>query len=244
MPKTTNYDMFKLREDNRYRIDQAHVRRLMASIQGKNLLELRPISVNKDMEVIDGQHRLQAAKALGIEIYYEVNENLKAEDVIIMNVAKPWTHLDYINYYSKNGYQEYTKLFEFMKKSEISAKIALNICMSISQSSFDDFKSGKFTFDIGDMEQVVDKCKTTIDIIKMHHPNSTYTRSGRFWKPLTILIKNDDFIFEIWLENLRKNIMRMGIRPTEKEDLLTFQEIYNYRNNKKLNFFVDGTIIH
>lgn len=40
--KTKDYDIFTLRSDNRERIDQAHVRRLIQSIKAKNLLELVP----------------------------------------------------------------------------------------------------------------------------------------------------------------------------------------------------------
>ena len=38
---------------------------------------MRPIVVNKKMEVMDGQHRLMAAKQLGVEIYYQEEKNLE-----------------------------------------------------------------------------------------------------------------------------------------------------------------------
>ena len=106
--QTKNYDQFVLRPDNRADgISERHVKLLMLSLKSKNLLHLRPIAVTESMEVIDGQHRLEAAMRLGLPIYYEVEKNLEAKDVILMNVVKPWSASDFFNYYVKNGYPEY-----------------------------------------------------------------------------------------------------------------------------------------
>ena len=35
------------------------------------------------MYVIDGQHRLEAAKNLGVAIYYQINKNSKDEDIVL-----------------------------------------------------------------------------------------------------------------------------------------------------------------
>lgn len=67
--KTKDYGSFKEINSNR-EVDQRHVRSLVAAIEQKNLLHVNPIVCNADMEVIDGQHRLEAARALGVEIYY------------------------------------------------------------------------------------------------------------------------------------------------------------------------------
>ncbi len=147
--KTKDYDLFRFREDNREAINQAHVKRLAESIKARNLLDLRPISVNSEYEVIDGQHRLLAAKSLGVEIYYQMQEGLKAEDIIIMNVSKSWAQADYLNYYCKNGYQEYIKLKDFTKHHNISLKVAINIMVGYSKTAAQEFKNGKFKFRFG-----------------------------------------------------------------------------------------------
>ncbi len=85
--KTKNYEMFTFREDNREKIDQSHVQRLVFSIEKRNLLELRPIIVNEKFEVIDGQHRLMAAKFLDVEIFYQQEKKLDAKDIITMNIT-------------------------------------------------------------------------------------------------------------------------------------------------------------
>ena len=57
--KTTNYGMFKLKFGNRP-IDNNHVNKLRRSMT-KQFIKT-PITVNKRMEICDGQHRLQQSK--------------------------------------------------------------------------------------------------------------------------------------------------------------------------------------
>jgi len=55
--ETTDYTKFKKTRGNRP-VDPAHVEQLKKLISDKDLFD--PIRVNKDMEVIDGQHTLEA----------------------------------------------------------------------------------------------------------------------------------------------------------------------------------------
>src|SRR5437868_13330592 len=98
MDQTTDYEKFVFRKDNRAKICKEHVDRLIKSIKITNLLQWRPIEVNSAMEVLDGQHRLLAAKALGVPIYYKVIDNATPESIILMNVHKNWGMGDYLNY--------------------------------------------------------------------------------------------------------------------------------------------------
>src|SRR5882757_1010825 len=143
---TTNYDMFVFREDNRDKIDQGHVRKLVDSITSRNLLELRPIVVNERMEIIDGQHRLLAAQKLGVEIYYQVEENLDSEQIINLNIAKTWGIQDFLNFYVNHEYPEYVKLHNVIKKNNLPLKVAISLYMGQSHIGFHDFKIGKYVF--------------------------------------------------------------------------------------------------
>src|SRR5258708_34537164 len=109
MEKTRNYEMFKYLDANRDKsngLSLSHIRRLKQSIMDRNMLELRPICVTENMEVIDGQHRLEVAKQLGVDIYYVVKKDFKPKDLIDLNVAKTWSASDYLNFYCKEGNQE------------------------------------------------------------------------------------------------------------------------------------------
>lgn len=70
---TTNYDKFKIHPYGR-KISKKHVNRLVDSISRENHLDSSPILVNLNFEIICGQHRLMAAKKLGVPIYYVVRD--------------------------------------------------------------------------------------------------------------------------------------------------------------------------
>lgn len=238
--KTKNYDMFQLRNDNRDGgASESRWRLLAKSIEHRNLLEFRPIVVNKNMEIFDGQHRFMAAKHLGVDIYYEVNDDLAPEDIIIMNNAKAWGSGDYLNFYVKNGYVEYQRLQEFMKEHQLSLKVALCMCHGHAQSAAIKFKQGKFEFPEDLVNQTFDVCWQTVDYIKKLNGHSPYVSSGRFWQAMLRLIQHVDFREDKWMKNLMTKIDHMNVRATTKEYYKLFMDIYNWKNHTKINLFDD-----
>jgi hypothetical protein len=226
--KTKNYDLFKLRNDNRVKIDTRHIQTITDSIRAKNLLSLRPILVNGEMEIIDGQHRYLAAKSLGVEIFYIIQENVSIEEIVLMNTNKAWSLIDYLNIYCKNQYPEYLKLKNFIEKNEMEQIIGIRIMVGQADTSTKEFKFGKFKFDDQFSEKSVEICKKTIDfIIKMNGP-SQYTKSFKFWRALIKLISNDKFDVEHWEKNYQKLVDRFYLRPNHQSYLKCMCDIYNY----------------
>lgn len=233
--KTKDYDVFTFREDNRERIDQGHVKRLVESIKARNLLELRPITVNAKMEVIDGQHRLLAAKHLMIEIYYVQEKNLDAQDIIRMNLAKGWTMGDYLNFYVQHDYTEYKKLKAFMIKHTLSLKVALNICIGQGKSGFRQFKTGEFEFNEMIVGEEMTICWETILFIKKMNGFSPYTSSSRFWRALLIVTRHENFDVDRWHGNLQKMIGHFCAKATIGDYLHTMQHVHNWHNPNKIS---------
>jgi hypothetical protein len=169
---TTDYDQFIFRTDNREKknsltpVDETHVKRLVESITECNLLHMQPIIVNEKLEIIDGQHRLSAAKRLGVEIYYQVVPNLTARDIILMNISKGWTLGDYLNFYVENGYPEYIKMKEFMKRHEVPLTVAMQMLSSSCRIGNTDFRKGEFIFSSTLEDVEIYNCWLTIDFIR------------------------------------------------------------------------------
>ena len=113
--KTKKYDVFQYVESNRT-IDKNHVNKLVNAIQDKNMLHLNPIIVNELKQVIDGQHRLEAAKQLGYYIYYIVDNNVGETEISRLNaVKKNWKPIDYVNFWAtknKLGFRELKKVLD------------------------------------------------------------------------------------------------------------------------------------
>lgn len=237
--KTKDYDIFILRDDNREKIDRPHIQRLCESIKSRNLLEFRPIVVNEKMEVIDGQHRLFAAKALDVEIYYQVESKLDAPDIVRMNISKAWTMGDYLNFYCQHDYEEYKKLAEFMKKHSLTLKVALTIALGQSKLGYYEFKRGEFKFEECSENVDLDICWETIHYIQKINGYAQYTYTNRFWKAMLKLVKHPNFDAKKWKSNVEKLVSNFCPKARADDYVIMVQNIYNWRNNAKIHLLDD-----
>lgn len=65
--QTNDYNLFKSLKGNR-NVNKLHVQRLKESFKGDYLMS--PIIVNQNYEIIDGQHRFNAAKDLSLPVNF------------------------------------------------------------------------------------------------------------------------------------------------------------------------------
>lgn len=111
---TTNYDMFSMFSDNRD-LKEPNVLKIVTSFK-KGKID-SPIIVNEEYKVVDGQHRLEAAKRLGVPIAYIVIPGLTIEDCRRMNAfSSVWNTLTYIDSYAKSGNESYMMLQDLLNK--------------------------------------------------------------------------------------------------------------------------------
>ena len=110
--QTDDYSMFKILEGNR-NVNKLHVRRLKESFKDAYLLS--PIVVNQHFQIIDGQHRFEAAKEMKLPINFIVCNNYSLKEVQLLNTnMKNWKKEDYLNAYCDLKYPEYLKFRDFM----------------------------------------------------------------------------------------------------------------------------------
>lgn len=91
---TTDYSIFNKVSGNRA-LDKNNLQRIKASINHIGLQ--MPMLVNKIKEVIDGQHRLQAAKELKIPVSYIISHDTAEDNIDQLQISKKWTALDFCN---------------------------------------------------------------------------------------------------------------------------------------------------
>ncbi len=235
--KTVNYDMFVFRSDNRQKgVDDNHVQCLIDSIKSNNMLELRPIQVNSKMEIIDGQHRVKAAKALGLEIFYTVTPDANPLDIISLNIQKPWQFGDFLNFYIENDYPEYKKLQQFMLKNRLELRLALRLTSKSYKQIGHLFKTGKYVFcEDPNHGIILEICHGTIDYIQRMNPNSTYVHTSRFWSAMIKLVQHVDFNVQKWMSNITKMTERFCIKATQDDYLKLFMEVHNWHNQKRIS---------
>lgn len=89
-----------------------------------------PIIVNENYTVIDGQHRLEASKKVGVPVEFIVKPGLGDHDIVRMNtVQKPWSLQNYIESYANQGKTEYMKLVGLIKEKYSNVTVISNIAV-------------------------------------------------------------------------------------------------------------------
>lgn len=148
---TRDYSRFKNIQGNRT-LNERKIDKIINDIEdGFDMLRYCPIIVDKDMNVIDGQHRLQVARDLGSNIWYVISDTISLHEIAKMNTnTERWKPKDFIHCYCENGIQSYYDLKEYMKayKIPLMASIDLlmngNIATGGKKSTVEKFETGKF----------------------------------------------------------------------------------------------------
>lgn len=144
--RTKDYSKFKILKCNRS-ISALHLKRLKESLIQTNQLKLHPIIVTSDFEVIDGQHRLEAAQQLDLSIYYIISEDVKRNHIIECNAnQKPFDLQDYIRFsVEETKNKDYIRLRDLLIKTGLKTKSLLNLLfVKTSNEMIRRLKTGNF----------------------------------------------------------------------------------------------------
>lgn len=224
MKSTTDYSIFKEYNSNR-EIDQKHVRRLIAAIRERNLLSVNPILVDKFMRVIDGQHRLAAAKELGVEIFYLEGDSLDRKDISKLNSnQKNWKTLDYINFYTLERLEAFVKFSHMINKYPmISLSALLILCSSESSRNLPELQNG--FLDVGSLMEATEVCDFLISL------NEKYSMKFVFDSRFPLAMKQascaEGFDLKVFEDHVEGNPRAMVQCHTKKQYLAMIEEIYN-----------------
>lgn len=125
--KTHDYSQFVYRQGNR-RISEGHIKRLINEIQDIGYVKSRPVMVTKNMEIIDGQHRFEACKRLGLPIYYEIEDGDIDKIMLSLNRSQSiWRLQDYVDHYASKGLECYQTIVQFEKEFKLGISNNLTI---------------------------------------------------------------------------------------------------------------------
>ncbi len=104
---TSDYSRFSFIKGNRD-INKGNVIKIIDSIRKYGYDYDNPIEVDSEFRIIDGQHRFEALKELGLYIPYVIKDFLGLTYLIVKNSAvKAWNTFDMIKSYSTLNYVEY-----------------------------------------------------------------------------------------------------------------------------------------
>ena len=244
--KTNDLLMFNEIKGNRPPNPQ-HIKRLADSIKVNGLL-CNPILVNESYEVIDGQHRLLAAKSCNSEIYYIILNGYDLKEVHALNLnQKNWTKKDFMDGYAEMGIESYVKLKEFtVNHKNFNIGNSITMCSNLSSYTTNVLsakyrKNGRIdnikeifeegTWKVRDF-RLANENANKLKMIKKHYDG--YNRTT-FVNVMLGLFTNKDFNFVEFLSKLKIQPQKMQHCASLPQYRLLIEDIYNFRRRDKIN---------
>lgn len=222
---TTDYSMFGGVIGNR-KVDVGHVNELMRSIIKKDLLASNPIEITKDFRIIDGQHRLEAARAFEKPIYFTISEATSLEDIQLLNThTKLWSSKDYLDSYIQLGYKRYEVFSDFIKEFGFTIQVGLVLLANNDNSAqYKSFRSGRLEFSEEDMQQA----RIIADLIfelKPYFIDLSYKSPKMVWTLTQIYSKK---LTEKLVVKTRVASPKYRRHDTVREYLRMFEDVINW----------------
>jgi hypothetical protein len=228
---TKDYSIFTKLKGNRD-VNEKHVIKLMRAFE-KNYLKT-PIFVNNKMEVIDGQHRLEAASRLGYPVFYYKVGSVGLQEVQQLNsTSKNWSGRDYLNCYCDLKTTPYLRVKEFMENyPEFTIGMAREILSEYlhPKDATTHFKEGRF--------KVVDDIANAYEIawrLRQYKPYFPYYNSTAFIRVMRALYRNPKFDHDVFLRKLALQPTALVRCATMKQYKALIEDIYNFKSQSKVN---------
>ena len=221
--ETSNYSLFTTSHINRS-INTGLVQRIAKSIQDIGYLKSRPIIITGNYIIIDGQHRFEACKLLGLPIYYEI-ENVDFQKAMInLNMNQQiWRLNEYVESWANSGLQCYKYLSNFENKYKLGISNSIVICMGNTGRNATTIRTGK------EFEIAVNADKIAAFILTCKN-YFNFSLNKNFVAAVEALYRRVD---EDKCDYVLEHLQSLKQQPTYYDYLVCFENILNKR--KKTN---------
>ena len=234
--KTNDADIFKKLTGNR---DVKGVERIIKSINKVGYI-INPILVNENMEVIDGQNRLEAFSQLGLPIYYIVQDGLGLEECRALNIGQMnWKTEDYIDSYAAVGNQSYmylkALLTEFKKDFKVEPVTMVadtRICFTDNRGCNSGIKEGRFEMNQKQYELARTRLNSMKNLGFLQLARDYHMGFRSYWAAVIYAYLHQDVEVKELVRKLRENPMLMVSYSKTADQLRMFDEAYN-KNRKR-----------
>ena len=235
---TTDYSIFSYLKGNRDIVNK-HVKDLSSEIDERDL-EI-PIIVNEKMEVCDGQHRLEAYKALDKPVAYIIKDGLELTDIRKLNsVNRKWTMYEYMMSHFKLEVPDYVSLEWFVRTYGFSVSDSLAMLNGKGYCNTHDmklFKEGKFV--IHDLEKAK-KTATCIDYVGEYFE---HYRKVSFIRAMISVMNDPVFVWSIFENKLKNFSSKLTNQGSRNDFILNIEKLYNYKTSpeKRIRLKIYGS---
>lgn len=226
-------------------LHKATIKKIVRDIRnGLDMLADFPILTNENasgkLDVVDGQHRLEAAVQTKRTIYYIIrNEELALDKMARFNsLRNKWRPADFINCYIEKGIADYKKLSQFVDTYDVPISVALNLLYygvtggdtGASEDVADMFRKGEFRCKHWKQAvDIIEECKRFAEF------DGWNTRS--FIVTISKILAADQCDFEELVEKFKSDPRQLQKHSNTNGYLTNLEQIYNKGYHKRRTIY-------
>lgn len=235
---TEDYSVFSTLTGNRD-IYPLHVRRLVKVIKkNPEFTKRNPIKVTKDLEIIDGQHRVEAYKQYAgsgagtPSVYYIIQEGGLEEARDLNAGSKAWVPKDYAKAYASDGNPHYKDYLTEVSAFPNIPHTVVARYLGGAEDSMKEFKHGGFV--VKDIKTARVMLKQLDDLLVLYRGGKGGTQSFglAFWPLGNAPLYDHDRMVE-QLSKYKDALNSIPVRVSEIRAALNM--VYNFRNPQKVD---------
>jgi hypothetical protein len=228
-----NYSAF-IPNDEQRPIRDGHVKSLAGLMAEFGFLPSKPIQTvqrGTKYAVIDGHHRLAAAKSIGIPVFFVVEPESSAATMASVNAqVKTWGTADYVRMYAVRGLDDFRKLLQY---GEVGIPLGMAASMlhghaaascNVSQA----IKDGTFKIrETTGINKIYGMIKNFADL-------NTVVKHRSFIAALSDCLLTPEFDWARFERRFAENTSMMVKSSNKDLQLDQIEKLYNFRSQEKV----------
>lgn len=231
--RTKDYSLFKIRDDNR-KIRNGKVVKLHRSMRNKGWAPGSYVVVNKDFEIIDGQHRYLAASSLGIPITFVMEIKATGDTIRTLNTNQDsWTKREHLDGFVRDGNPDYIKLDEFMRDyPDLNFTECLMLCNNSTASiGRETFENGQYTVsNMSLAREWADQIMSLKPLFPVGYNRSIFVRAL-----VKLFTRKPEFKFNEFYHKLKIRPQSIHLCGNVQQYIDMIEDIYNHYRKEKVN---------
>lgn len=234
---TRDYSLFKNIRGNRL-LSERKINKIIKDIEnGFDMLKYCPIIVDSNMNVIDGQHRLQICRMMKSNVWYTIAPELTLHEIAKLNSnTERWKVKDFLHCYEIGGNEDYKKLREFSEKYGFNVMASAILLMrgTLRDGSRNEvteaFEAG--TFKIKEEAKAIELVEIAIKF-KLHSGYTTRAFLSAINRLKELGLVDWDHMFKQF-ERCHTTLPK---HTTEKDYLKALEDMYNFHQQKRRTIY-------
>lgn len=233
---TKEYSLFKIYDFNRP-IDKNRI-----GVLAESMIEhgfLLPILVGQGFFVLDGQHRVEAAKIANVPIsYIQISIPIKKIPLLIAGVnstARNWGNEDYLNLWVQQGIEHYTYIRNFLVNYSFNLPMFFRI-VGDHREYRKNFKNGDLKISGAERKIITSRAMMINDICHVYKDIPSIGNAVVFKRACCSVVVKSEYNHKTMLSKLEKNPGKVKKVSNSRDYVFMLADIYNHGSRNKIDF--------